>query len=222
MDIQNDAGDGWYNLATKIIRTLYIVDKSVITKKIRTLNAKDKSAIPIIALTANALKGDGERYLEIGMNGYVTKPYTEEKLFHVISQVIRTNNNMRLTSAIASPILDTATPPGPDEKFYDLTFINSISQGDKEFAKKIIVIFQETMPALVDALVKAGNEKIPDVVSKTAHKMKSNIDLLGIHALKDVIRKLENIELSDEERDGYIQKVKYTLKEAFVQLKEHV
>ena len=220
MDIQMPEMDGI--TATKIIRTLYIVDKSVITKKIRTLNAKDKSAIPIIALTANALKGDGERYLEIGMNGYVTKPYTEEKLFQVISQVIRTNNNLKVKSVATSVSSNITTDRVKDEKFFDLSFINSISKGDKEFARKIIVIFQETMPALLDTLMKAGAEHKVDQVSKTAHKMKSNIDLLGIHSLRDVIRKLESVELTTTESSNYIEKVKYILKEVFVQLQEHV
>ncbi|NCA75259.1 MAG: response regulator [Alphaproteobacteria bacterium] len=43
----------------------------------------------IIALTANAMKGDRERYLEAGMNGYVTKPFTFEQLRESVSQVLK-------------------------------------------------------------------------------------------------------------------------------------
>ncbi len=222
MDIQMPEMDGI--TATKIIRTLYIVDKSVITKKIRTLNAKDKSAIPIIALTANALKGDGERYLDIGMNGYVTKPYTEEKLFQVISQVVQRNMTAvpkAELEADAPPVVVAAPAPPPvAEKYYDLSFVDTISKGDKEFARKIIVIFQETMPALLDELVKGAADEQAEVVARTAHKMKSNIDLLGINTLKEVIRKLEAIEAVTADAHAWADKVNVILREVFVQLKE--
>ncbi|WP_081991191.1 response regulator [Pseudoalteromonas piratica] len=44
--------------------------------------------IPIIALTANAMKGDDEYCYEVGMSGYVSKPINSENLLAEIKQVI--------------------------------------------------------------------------------------------------------------------------------------
>jgi len=58
------------------------------TRHIRALPDARKAAIPVIALTANALKGDSEKYLKAGMNDYLSKPFTEEQLFTVIQRNI--------------------------------------------------------------------------------------------------------------------------------------
>jgi CheY-like chemotaxis protein len=43
---------------------------------------------PIISVTANALKGDKERFLEAGMDGYISKPIENDKLEKVLNQFI--------------------------------------------------------------------------------------------------------------------------------------
>ena len=43
---------------------------------------------PIIALTANALKGDRERFLEAGMDEYMTKPLDRSKLCEVLKKYL--------------------------------------------------------------------------------------------------------------------------------------
>jgi len=56
------------------------------TKKILELEQKmNLKHTPIVALTANALKGDRERFLEAGMDEYMTKPLDRQKLSSVLS-----------------------------------------------------------------------------------------------------------------------------------------
>jgi CheY-like chemotaxis protein len=57
------------------------VDGVEATRTIRAREAHRRlPPMPIIALTANAMKGDAERCLEAGMNGYLAKPVTLERL----------------------------------------------------------------------------------------------------------------------------------------------
>lgn len=50
---------------------------------------------PIIALTANALRGEQEACLAIGMNDYITKPFHPEQLYNRITTLIRRSVNER-------------------------------------------------------------------------------------------------------------------------------
>ncbi len=50
--------------------------------------SKTEKRIPIIAMTANAMKGDREKCLEAGMDDYISKPVDQEKLRNAIGRWI--------------------------------------------------------------------------------------------------------------------------------------
>ena len=61
------------------------MDGVAATKAIRAFDG-DKSNIPIIAITANAMAGDREEYLEAGMNDYLPKPFKPNDLLSAIDR----------------------------------------------------------------------------------------------------------------------------------------
>jgi CheY-like chemotaxis protein len=58
------------------------------TAAIRQSEQQSGEHMPIIAMTANAMKGDRERCLEAGMDGYLAKPVKPGQLFAVIDEMI--------------------------------------------------------------------------------------------------------------------------------------
>ena len=55
------------------------LDGLAATRRIRALEGP-RAGVPIVAVTANALKGDDVRCLEAGMNGYLAKPIEPARL----------------------------------------------------------------------------------------------------------------------------------------------
>ncbi|MEM8743152.1 MAG: ATP-binding protein [Pseudomonadota bacterium] len=67
-----------------------VMDGLEATKQIRALDGP-LASLPIIALTANAMKGDRETYLASGLDGYISKPLSAADLFTALSEYIPIN-----------------------------------------------------------------------------------------------------------------------------------
>ena len=58
-----------------------VMDGYEATRRIRAGEAgEDYQQVPIIALTANAMKGDRDTCIAAGMNDYISKPFNESEL----------------------------------------------------------------------------------------------------------------------------------------------
>jgi PAS domain S-box-containing protein len=189
------------------------------TQSIRQMQDNKKATIPIIALTANALKGDSERYIKAGMNDYLSKPFTEESLFAVIKR------NLPLVAVTTEPVRDESREPisaDSNLSLYDLSMVRSVSGGDEAFIKKMVQLFIDTVPPGVADLHEALKEQQWQRMGKIAHKLKSTIDSMGISALRDDIRFIENSGKHEKDTDQVvplINKVTEVISECIVQLK---
>ena len=58
------------------------------TRAIRSGAVPGSENIPIVALTAHAMKGDREQFLEAGMNGYLSKPVEMHDLQRLLRELV--------------------------------------------------------------------------------------------------------------------------------------
>ena len=64
-----------------------VMDGPTCLERIRTLD-EPLRRIPVIALTANAMAGDRDRYLAMGFDDYVSKPFTIRSLSEAIGRTL--------------------------------------------------------------------------------------------------------------------------------------
>jgi PAS domain S-box-containing protein len=156
-----------------------VMDGLEATKAIRN---ELKNEIPVIALTANAIKGENERCLQAGMNDYVSKPFEEEDLISAIAHWLGKNINMGKEIFIEN---------GQTEKLYDLSKLIKISGSNKEFVSKMITLFADQTPLSVKEIREAYKKKDFATVRSVAHRIRPGIDNMGINILYQNIRDIE-------------------------------
>jgi CheY-like chemotaxis protein len=69
-----------------------VMDGIVATKKIREIELSTNTQTPIIAITANALSGDRENCLAVGMNDYISKPFQVDILIQKMNALLLKNS----------------------------------------------------------------------------------------------------------------------------------
>jgi PAS domain S-box-containing protein len=188
---------------------------------------KISKTIPIIALTAYALKGDDAKFIDAGMNDYLSKPFEENQLLEILIRWIKkTAVNLPTEfikpKAINKPIVIASVNSAP---LFDLTKIKDIARGNNEFVNKMIALFIESTPVSVIEMRNAYTNNEFEKVRKIAHRIKPSIDNLEITSLKIDIREIElNAETFQKsaQLDDLILKVEKTMNEVVFNLRQIV
>ncbi len=129
----------------------------------REANHGNGNHVPIIAMTAHALKGDRERCLAAGMDGYVSKPIQPQDLNREMDSVLP------LSLAAASH-----SNQFPREVF-DHAALMKYVDGDHELLDKIIAQFVDTSPKLLAKVRDAIDHNDAPALEFSAHTLKGAV-----------------------------------------------
>ncbi len=160
-----------------------VMDGIAATKFIRQ---EMKLDIPIIAFTANAMKKEMDRCLEVGMDDYIAKPFQEEALKSKILNLVLKGHGKEALLLHEENIKKTESEP-----FFTTQRLEDLSRGNKEFVERMLTIFCE------DGEIQMKQMHIstdPDEISALAHKIKPSIDYLSNEDMKQLVRKIEKKE----------------------------
>jgi len=76
---------------------LPVMDGYEVTRQLKAL--PEFKNIPIIALTAYAMKGDEEKFLEAGCDGYIPKPIIPEEFIQLVENYLKRGGNYESISS---------------------------------------------------------------------------------------------------------------------------
>ncbi len=163
------------------------------TRSIR--DKPDIAQIPIIAMTAHAMKGDEEACREAGMDGYVSKPIHQDRLFQTLWRSIKRPraSECPLPGAAPRPAADaTADQQLPDSlPGIDVRETLAALSLDPAVFAKILVGFAERNASTAATLENLRERREVDNLRRLAHSLKGSAANIGAMALSTAAQALE-------------------------------
>lgn len=161
------------------------MDGLTATRSIREREKQTRIHIPIIAMTAHAMKGDKERCLDAGMDGYISKPVDSREIEHILVTLPVAGTTMRgLRAAETAP-----ASPVPWNRAKALEKVD----GDEQLLQEVIQIFLEESPKQVADLRQALTEGNSELLERAAHSLKGALGYLGVLDACQKARDLEQL-----------------------------
>jgi PAS domain S-box-containing protein len=162
------------------------------TKQIREREQKTGGHIPIIAVTAHAMKGDRERCLAAGMDGYISKPIRSAELHQAIDEIAGVGR--KTIAQAATPTVTAATSEQPPvDGQWDWSVALATVQGSEELLCEILEAFLEETPRQLSSIKQGLMKSDAALLRRAAHTIKGAVRYFGANEAFDLALRLETL-----------------------------
>ncbi|MGC1272706.1 MAG: response regulator, partial [Planctomycetaceae bacterium] len=156
------------------------------TRRIRHGEVSTGDRVPIIAMTAQAMKGDRERCLAAGMDFYLSKPIRSRQVLDAIELLTRgtstfTETNVAPVVSPDPPFPEFASPTSSDVARLDLATALAAVDGDEALLRDVAEAFVTEAPLLFRDAEAALERRDAPALKAAAHTLKGAISSFGDH-----------------------------------------
>ena len=158
---------------------------------------RGRERTPILALTAHAMKGDRDRCLRAGMDGYVTKPIKPRELYEAMESL--TNSPDQKAGA-------SMPEPASSEPLFDREELLDRVDNDVELLAEIVELFLQDYPSLLEKIEKAVADDDAYQLERAAHALKGSVGNFIADRCYQAAFRLEQMgrdEKLDQSREAY-------------------
>lgn len=168
-----------------------VMDGFEATTRIRA-RKDDKKSIPIIAITANAIEGDRERCIAVGMDDYISKPINQKEAIEKIAFWSAKNSGF---------IANEEHEQGAALEPIDIERLKSIFDNDVEAIKSVVEASIESLDTNATRMLFAAESQNVKKMKQIAHDIKGEALSMGLQEAASIImsveQKLESVSFHD-------------------------
>ncbi len=179
------------------------MDGLTAVRKLRERESQTGSHQWVIAMTAHAMRGDKERFMEAGMDSHLVKPFKADDLYAAVEHVSKsTFSNSAIQGNNELPILDESAAL-------------ECTGGDLELVRLLRSTCLEETPHLIASARNAVNNRDWTAARRCGHSLKSSFGAIGA---KSAAAKSELLEFEESNDAHQISSAIESIEAAFQQL----
>ena len=173
----------------------------------------------VIAMTAHAMSGDKERFVEAGMDGYLVKPFKPDDLFAAVEQGSKQNTFATVATQTLTNFAGDFAARGVESEILDISAGLDATGGDVELAKALQTTCLDESPELIESAKIAVKNSDWSAARRCGHSLKSSFGAIGAKLAAAKSEELEFINEDNPEKfEQAIEAVETALQELAAQI----